>query len=249
MKNLGFTRLIIMLTVIALLMNGCELFDKNARLKGNSEKYSLDRVETKEGSMLNGYRILYLGSSVTNGSASMGLSFADYIAKRNNTELQKEAVNGTTLVAGKNSYIERLQRVNKAQSLDLFICQLSTNDATQKKPLGTPSLTDDPDTDTVCGAIEFIINYVRKTWGCPIVFYTNSYYSNENYAKMVEALIEIAELYEVGVIDLYTDVEFNAISDEERALYMADSIHPTRAGYLEWWTPRFEEYLFDYLSK
>ena len=158
-------------------------------------------------------------------------------------------MNGTTLVAGKNSYIERLQRVNKAQSLDLFICQLSTNDATQKKPLGTPSLTDDPDTDTVCGAIEFIINYVRKTWGCPIVFYTNSYYSNENYAKMVEALIEIAELYEVGVIDLYTDVEFNAISDEERALYMADSIHPTRAGYLEWWTPRFEDYLFDYLSK
>lgn len=249
MKNLGFTRLIIMITVIALLMSGCELFDKNARLKGNSEKYSLDRVETKEGSMLNGYRILYLGSSVTNGSASMGLSFADYIAKRNNTELQKEAVNGTTLVAGKNSYIERLQRVNKAQSLDLFICQLSTNDATQKKPLGTPSLTDDPDTDTVCGAIEFIINYVRKTWGCPIVFYTNSYYSNENYAKMVEALIEIAELYEVGVIDLYTDVEFNAISNEERALYMADSIHPTRAGYLEWWTPQFEEYLFDYLSK
>ena len=66
---------------------------------------------------------------------------------------------------------------------------------------------------------------------------------------MVDALLEISELYVIGVIDLYTDAEFNDISDSDRALYMADPIHPTRAGYLKWWTPKMEEYLYQFLSE
>ena len=110
-------------------------------------------------------------------------------------------------------------------------------------------MTDNPDKDTVCGAIEYIITYVKETWGCPIIFYTNSHYENENYADMVDALLEISELYDVGVIDLYTDADFNSISEEQRKLYMADNIHPTKAGYLEWWTPKIEAYIVDYLSR
>ena len=30
---------------------------------------------------------------------------------------------------------------------------------------------------------------------------------------------------------------------------MADNIHPTKAGYLEWWTPKIEAYIVDYLSR
>lgn len=241
--------ILITASLTVLIISGGDFLDRNARLEGNSNKYSLEKVSTNEGSPLEGYKILYLGSSVTNGSASLGVSFAEYIAKRNNTEFVKEAVNGTTLVSGKDSYIERIEKIDTNQDFDLVICQLSTNDATKGKPLGSPSVTDAPDVDTVCGAIEFIINYVKTTWDCPVVFYTNSYYENENYAAMVSALHEIAELYDVGVIDLYADEEFNSISKEERALYMADDIHPTKAGYLEWWTPKMEKYLFDYLSK
>lgn len=248
-KKLILSLLVVVMAANILIMNGCDILDKNARLEGNSDKYALEKVTVNEDSSLSGYNILYLGSSVTNGSASMGVSFAEYIAKRNNTDYVKEAVNGTTLVAGKNSYIERLQKVDKEKNFDLFICQLSTNDATQGKPLGTPSLTKNPDVNTVCGAIEFIISYVRDTWDCPVVFYTGSYYESNNYEAMVSALHEIAALYDVGVIDMYTDEEFNAISEEERRLYMADDIHPTRAGYVEWWTPKMEDYLFDYLSR
>ena len=198
-------------------------------------------------SPLRGYRILYLGSSVTNGSASGGVSFAEYIAERNGTEYVKEAVNGTTLADGKDSYIERLRKLGAEMKFDLFICQLSTNDAAQKKPLGAPSLTEKPDTSTVCGAIEYIINYVRKTWACPVIFYTNSYYESENYLAMVEALDKISELYRIGVTDLYRDSEFNNISKEQRAFYMADAIHPTRMGYRKWWTPKMETYIMGYL--
>lgn len=60
---------------------------------------------------------------------------------------------------------------------------------------------------------------------------------------MVQALEELAEKWGVTIIDLYRDQAFNDISEEEQALYMADSIHPTKAGYREWWLPKFEEAL------
>ena len=50
------------------------------------------------------------------------------------------------------------------------------------------------------------------------------------------------------MIDLFYDVAFNDITSEERALYMDDEIHPTKAGYREWWLPRFEETLEALLS-
>lgn len=60
---------------------------------------------------------------------------------------------------------------------------------------------------------------------------------------MVKLLQQIAEKWDIAIIDMWNDTEFNALTEEQRALYMADGIHPTQAGYLEWWTPYMEEYL------
>ena len=49
--------------------------------------------------------------------------------------------------------------------------------------------------------------------------------------------------WNIGIIDLYRDEALNNITAEERDLYMADNVHPTRAGYRDWWTPKFEEVL------
>lgn len=222
------------------------------KLEGNSDTYSLEQVVPLENSPLSGSCICYLGSSVTYGASSLQTSFVEYIAKRNNTTYVKEAVSGTTLVdEGIGSYISRMKKLDKNAQFDLFVCQLSTNDATQKKPLGSVSAegTRSFDTSTVCGAIEYIITYAEQTWGCPVVFYTNAYYENAAYAAMVDALLQIGEKYGIGIIDLYSDKAFNDISQEEYKLYMADEIHPTRAGYLEWWTPKMEEYLCDFLQR
>lgn len=219
--------------------------------EGNGEKYAIENVQKLNESPLEGYNILYLGSSVTNGAASLQTSFPEYIAKRNNTTFIKEAVNGTTLVDGGNSYISRLKKLDTSVKYDLFICQLSTNDASWNKRLGTVSSADttEYDTSTVCGAIEYIINYVEQTWDCPVVFYTNAYYESKTYAAMVNALKEIGQKYDIGIIDLYFDKDFNDITDEQRKLYMADKVHPTRAGYLEWWTPKMEEYLYGFVGR
>ena len=52
------------------------------RLPGNAAAYSIERVEPLAGSALKGTTIIFLGSSVTYGAASKGISFVDYIANR-----------------------------------------------------------------------------------------------------------------------------------------------------------------------
>lgn len=222
--------------------------NKLQKAAGNAEEYHLENVEPLETSPLSGKRILFLGSSVTKGACSLDISMADYIEKRDPCEVIKEAVSGTTLsTEKKNSYVERLQKVEKNQNFDFVICQLSTNDASQKLSLGQISDSKDIaqfDTGTVIGAMEYIICYSSQTWNCPIIFYTGTKYDSEMYSEMVAALLQLQEKWNIGVIDLWNDSEMNAVSQEDYDLYMYDSIHPTQAGYLLWWTPKFEEYLY-----
>lgn len=225
---------------------------KTAKLPGNAEEYMPENVNAVDNSPLTGKQIIFLGSSVTYGSSAKGISFADYIAVRNGCRVIKEAVPGTTLVeSGLNSYITRLQKLDGNISADLLVCQLSTNDASQKKPLGSISDSFELeafDTSTIAGAVEYIIAYAKETWRCPVVFYTNPVYDSTEYAAMVEILQGISEKWEIDVIDLWNDAAFNSITEEQRTLYMADAIHPTQAGYLEWWTPYMEEVLWEAIA-
>ena len=225
---------------------------KTAGLPGNAAQYNLANVQKRTDSPLEGKHILFLGSSVTYGAASQGVSFADYIAARNGCTITKEAVSGTTLVnSGSDSYISRLKKLDRSTATDLFVCQLSTNDATQKKELGKVSESYDRgdfDTKTVAGAIEYVISYAQETWDCPVVFYTNPQYNSPGYATMVELLGAIQQKWDITVIDLWNDADFNAIAPEQRELYLADAIHPTKAGYLEWWTPYMENVLCEVIE-
>ena len=182
--------------------------------------------------------VIFLGSSVTYGSASNGISFADYIAIRNGCSITKEAVSGTTLTDDEPlSYIERLKEIDTSVKADLFVCQLSTNDAAKGKPLGDVL---SQDTSTVSGAIRYISGYVSEVWHCPVVFYTSPRFESEAYGLMVNALNKIAPDAGITVIDMWNDEAFNAARKDD---YMADPIHPTEAGYRLWWTPYIEKKL------
>ena len=193
---------------------------------------------------LNGKHIVFLGSSVTYGAASNGVSFVDFLAEKTGCRVTKEAVSGTMLVDDAlDSYICRMRKLNPEMKVDLFVCQLSTNDATQKKEMGEVCRSydlDDFDMLTVAGAIEYIIAYARKTWNCPVAFYTNPRYDSGQYAAMVVLLQSIQRKWDIALIDLWNDSIFNDITAGQRSRYMADPIHPTREGYLEWWTPYFK---------
>lgn len=221
---------------------------------GNAPEYNMDTVELLDENPLNGKNVLFLGSSVTYGSESMQQGIPEYFAARFGCTYTKEAVSSTTLVDnGKNSYVQRLlNNVEPEESYDLLVCQLSTNDASKKLPLGEISegrALEDFDTGTITGAMEYIICYAQETWGCKVAFYTGSYYESNNYAAMVDRLLELQDKWGIGVLDLWHSEAFNAISDADRQLFMADNIHPTKAGYRNWWCPEMERQILAYLSE
>lgn len=225
--------------------------DKTAQLPGNAPKYDFDAIVPMEGSPLAGKNICILGSSVAYGACSNQSAVGEYLAARLGASLTKEAVGGTTLAdKTRNSYVRRLKTLDRSAKYDLFICQLSTNDATWKLPLGKISPSRDLkdfDTSKITGAMEYIIRYAQLVWGCPVVFFTGSYYKNANYSAMVERLHELSQKWGIGILDLYSDADFNRISDAERKLYMNDPIHPTKAGYRDWWGPELEQQLLTFL--
>lgn len=202
---------------------------------------------------LQGKTIIFLGSSITEGSAANGESFVEILAQRDGIIPVKEAASGTTLVdQDENSYIPRMKTIDPALQVDAFICQLSTNDASQALPLGSVSDRFERsafDTHTVVGAIEYIIAYATATWKAPVIFFTNPRYDNPRYGEMVDLLLQIQQKWGIGVIDLWNNPEMNAVSSADRAVYMADDVHPTSAGYREWWTPVMERYLVEYLGR
>lgn len=230
---------------------------KRADAPGNAEEYNAENLGRHADSVLTGKRILFLGSSVTFGAAAEGQSFVELFEALDGVDAIKEAKSGTTLAdktsalaliafGNGDSYVKRLQAVHTETPPDCVVVQLSTNDATMKLPLGEVG---DENPKTVTGAMEWIIRYCRDTWDCPVVFYTGSYYDSAEYAAMVDRLFELQAKWGVGVIDLYTDEAFNAIDEETYDFYMYDDIHPTKAGYLEWWFPKMESDLIGILSE
>ena len=97
--------------------------------------------------------------------------------------------------------------------------------------------------------MEYIIVYAKQAWNCPVIFYTGTKYDSKQYQQMVDVLFELQDKYGIGVIDLWNDEEMNDVSEKEYEVYMADPVHPTQAGYLEWWTPKMEKYLYQFLER
>ena len=227
-------RVLIVAAILAILLFYLWLFGWLNR--GNRRCCRPNQDRQVKNSPLQGKNIFFLGSSVTKGLAAKGNSFVEFLQVQHAAQCIKDAVNGTTLVDnGAKSYVSRLKHFDPKAPCDLFVCQLSTNDATRKSPLGTLSNSMDPatfDTKTIYGAIEYIIAYAKSTWGCPVVFFTNPQYNSVRYRDMVCALKAVAEKWKISVIDLWDNREINTKFNCKP--YMNDKIHPTMLGYQQW---------------
>lgn len=178
--------------------------------------------------------ILFLGSSVTVGHSTGGVSFADMIAERWGCAIRKEAVSGTTLADGERSYLRRLRAVPVAPAPTLLVCQLSTNDAARGLPLGDVAPGFDCagfDEGTTAGALESILAYARETWGCPVVVFTSPRFASAAYGEAVALTRRLAGKWGFTLCDLWHNDELNRLIAADPARFMADAIHPTLAGY------------------
>ena len=182
----------------------------------------------------NSQTFYFLGSSVTFGSATDGVSFVEEIARATGATCVKNAVSGTTLAQtadGTQSYVERLADFDTKAKVNTLVVQLSTNDAVQNLPLGNMATSDTFDTHTVIGAIEYIIGYAKKIWQCDVLFYTNPCFNNAQYEKMIAALYCVQKKYNVDIIDFYYYRNMQRLSSDILATYMANEIHPNALGY------------------
>ena len=160
------------------------------------------------------------------------MSFADIMAESCGINAIKEAVSGTTLAdINESSYVSRLKKLDSSIKVDLFICQLSTNDAALSIPL-----------EQTEKAIRFITEYVKKSFDCPVVFYTGTYFESKAYAQLVDMLLALQWEYDFHVLNLWSDTEMRSVSQSNYQKYMADPVHPTLIGYREWWTPKFIQF-------
>ncbi|MDD7035599.1 MAG: hypothetical protein PUI91_05105, partial [Firmicutes bacterium] len=151
--------------------------------KGNSGKYALGNAGYN--GKLKGKKLVFVGSSLTAGYRSKNVSFVDYLAKRTGCTVVKDGRSGTTTArngSGKDFVTRSVSLINRTKRPDLFLCQLSANDATKGIKLGKVTPAGTPmekfDTTTVAGAMEYIICYSDKKWGCPVVFYTAMHIDN-----------------------------------------------------------------------
>ena len=78
---------------------------------GNAAPYALRRQLPRDNSPLRGKTILCLGSSISSGFSSGGVSFLDYLARIDGCRIIQETVSATTLAdRGYFSYLKRLRR-------------------------------------------------------------------------------------------------------------------------------------------
>lgn len=181
---------------------------------------------------LNGKTVYFLGSSVTYGSAAGGRSFAELLCEKHGCRMIKEAENGTTLAdIGERSYPARLEAREVEGPVDLFVCQLSTNDANPARHI-RPA-------DTEAG-LRRVLTFVQRRWGCPVLIFTGTRYANPRYADMVRSLHALRAEYGFAVLDLFNDADMLATPFSLVSGYMQDMVHPLPAGYAEWWLPKFE---------
>lgn len=221
-------------------------------IKGNKDEFGPNESYLDKNSNLNNKRILFLGSSITYGAAAKGNSFVEFLNKEYGVDTIKEAQSGTTLAGKqKSSYVERLKsNVSTDNKLDAFVCQLSTNDARFNKAIGSISESysiNDFDTETIIGAIEFIISYIKENWDCPIVFYTCIRDKDPYYEFLINKLLEIKNKWDIHIIDVWGDKIINKLAKDDKTM-MADDAHPTQKGYRYLYTPIFSEKLNDILN-
>lgn len=191
-------------------------------------------------------KIFYLGSSITRGEASGGVAFGEIINKLTGNPFHKEAVSGTTLVDnGSSSYVQRLKNLDFSEKPDFLVVQLSTNDFSQNKPLGSVqdgTASGGFDTSTVSGAIQYIIAYAKEQ--CPtvkVVFYTGAVRGSWGYYTAYGNYIDgdfgkICEKWGIEPLDIFHTRYRNY------ECFWSDDIHPTIEGYSVGWTKLFMDY-------
>ena len=145
---------------------------------------------------------------------------------------------------------EALKQVEEI-SPDLIIFNGGTNDIGGEIPIGTMSdvYTQPASENYFANGFETIAYLLMKNFvGVPIIYMRAHNMSSRSYDGQIdygELGIKIAEKWGIRTIDMYK--RMNTQLAEYRTAYLADYTHPNEAGYLKYYIPAIEDFVFDEL--
>lgn len=191
------------------------------------------------------------------------------------SEHEKYTASGE-LINPDTNYCVRLRdaiKAHKDEHVDTVIIQLSTNDvgnyidsrgsAGEHVPFGQVSPDDirkseQLDTQTSLGALEWLIAKSIETWGCKVVVYTCHMSSSEytifknnnyditkvktDYAELYNGCLDVAKKWKCGLIDLFASKDANIALHEDSARCLSDSLHLVPLGYEKVFLQLFRSY-------
>lgn len=226
------------------------------------DEYLPDVVRHVLNEKLNGKTVAIFGDSIMYGAGSDAAGPADLLAEKYNMSLEKYCVSGATMgirtdnptytVDEVHHIAKQIRNAIAAEiTPDIIILNGGTNDIGGEILIGemTEVYTQPLAEDVFANGFETAAYLLTKNFvGIPIIYMrahnmsSRSYTGQKTYGELGN---QIAEKWGIRTIDMYK--RMNTQLEEYRTAYLADYTHPNEAGYLKYYIPAIEAFIYNEL--
>ncbi len=241
---------------------------RGLRNEGNADIYNPENAPVNENSPIKGKTIFWIGSSVFYGYSAQNKSLGSYVEHMDGAKKVEALKPGATIAdINERSYYHQILEHNRETDpvIDLVVIQLTTNDCKGRTVVGEVSPYYDSstfDSNTSIGSLEAIACYAMGTWDCPTLLISSPRFTKETtmtgmqdietYEELIEKSHELESKWDfLYFLDLWDNEEMfkdMEIGDDRHRLYMADSIHSTKLGFLEWLLPQIRPAIYSIIG-
>lgn len=188
---------------------------------------------------LKGKTINFMGDSITygyipNDGGQMEKPYPQQVGEILECTANNYGISGSTLSTTSNGMVSRVAKMDI--NADLNVLFGGTNDVAHNVTLGDISSTSNT---TIYGALNNIADVFVTNFSCPAIFCTPLKRDESvDLIKLRQAIIDVANKYNFGIIDLYNDAPlFNPNITSIDTTYCGDKLHPNQKYITEIFSP------------
>ncbi len=203
---------------------------------------------------LEGKTVMAFGDSIMHGDGNRFVGIADMLSQRYKMTPVDYSKGGATFstVKDREQISDQIRRaVKNKEEADIILINGGTNDMRKSLP-GTISqgfnyqLNGRAD---FASGMEYALGLLRDNYpDTPVVYiraHDMEYGIERNELHFGTIALDICDKWEIDVVDIFNDTDFNAHDDELKSVYTVhtklckngDSIHPNRLGYYKFYLP------------
>lgn len=180
-------------------------------------------------------KINCLGDSITAGYNNNEISYVDYLSDKFNT-VRKYGMSGTSISKQESvtdSFLERYEAMDN--DADVILVMGGTNDFALNVPLGD---FNSENTYNFYGAMKTLVKGLLEKYPDKKIFFVteldrviDSNGIGVLYTDYLTAIKEVCRYYAIPVLDLNSNLGFNAKNTKQAELYLPDYLHPNNEGH------------------